>query len=335
MAYDRDRFDRDRYERDRYGRDERGMVERAGDEVRSWFGDEDARLRRERDEREDDRWRREEQWRTGGRGWETERNYGGERPYPGRDYRSGEGSRSEGYRDYGDRYGRSYSAPVDRDRYTSSSERPFGSATSGADWSRRSREAAEADWSRRSRGAAKADWEPGPAFQPYARGSQEFGPEGYGSPTYGSSRTVREWRSSERWRVPGPHVGRGPKGYQRSEERIREEINDRLTAHGLVDATDIEVRIQNGEVTLSGFVDSREAKRAAEDCAEDVQGVREVHNHLRIRSHADDAGVGRTSVLGLTEHDTQNRETARTLEAREQARDRQGDQAARSRPRNQ
>jgi hypothetical protein len=302
MAHDRDRFDRDRYERDRYDRDDRGAIDRAGDEVRSWFGDDEARRRRERDERED-RWSRPSSRGFGETG-PPERNYGSDRPYSDREYGwSSEPSRSEGYRDYGDRYGRSYSAPIDRDRYSSPPDRPFGGATSSRDFARSS------------------------AFQPYARGSQEFGPEGYGSASYATTRGAREWQSSERWRVPGPHVGRGPKGYQRSEERIREEVNDRLTAHGLVDATDVEVRIQNSEVTLTGFVDSRDAKRAAEDCAEDVPGVREVHNHLRIRSHADDAGVGRTSVLGLTEHDMQNKETARTLEAREQA--------ARSRPRNQ
>lgn len=286
MAHDRDRFDRDRYERDRHDR-ERGVAERAGDEVRSWFGDDEARRRRERDERGEESWNREERWRSSsGPAWSSERGYTADRPYGDREYFSGEPARSEGYRDYGDRYGRSNSAPIER--------------TS-------------------------------PAFQPYARGSQEFGPEGYGSASTATGRAAREWRSSEGWRVPGPHVGRGPKGYKRSDERIREEINDRLTAHGLVDATDVEVRIENSEVTLTGFVDSRDAKRAAEDCAEDVQGVREVHNHLRIRSHADDTGVGRTSVLGLTEHDTQNRDTARTLDARE----RQADPAARSRPRNQ
>jgi hypothetical protein len=305
MAHDRDRFDRDRYDRDRVSRDDRGMAARAGDEVRSWFGDDDARRRRERDEHDEDRWNRDDRWRSSGQSWGAERNYGSDRPYGDREY--ADSTRHEQYRDYGDRYGRPYSAPINRDRYTGAADRPFGGGTSSR------------------------DFEPAPAFQPYARGSQEFGPEGYGSAaSYTSGRGAREWQSSERWRVPGPHVGRGPKGYQRSEERIREEINDRLTAHGLVDATDVEVRMQNGEVTLSGFVDSRDAKRAAEDCAEDVQGVREVHNHLRIRSHADDVGVGRTSVLGLTEHDTQNKDTARTLEAR----DRQSE-AARSRPRNQ
>jgi hypothetical protein len=87
------------------------------------------------------------------------------------------------------------------------------------------------------------------------------------------------------------------------------------------------VRIANGEVTLIGFVDSREAKRDAEDCAEDIQGVREVHNQLRVRSHADDAtGVGRTSVLGLTEHEAQNTDTAKAAD--------RVDAASRSRARN-
>jgi hypothetical protein len=309
MAYDRDRIDRDRPERDRYDRDDRGMMDRARDEVRSWFGDDEARRRREREEREDDRWSREERWRDNAPSWRVERNYGADRSYGDRERWSSEPPRTEGYRDYGDRYGRPYVAPVDRDRFTTPPDRPFRGATSSS------------------------EFESTPVYQPYARGSQEFGPEGYGSPSYTTSRSRREWQSTERWRVPGPHVGRGPKGYQRSEERIREEVNDRLTAHGLVDATDVEVRVQNGEITLTGFVDSREAKRAAEDCAEDVSGVREVHNHLRIRSHADDTGVGRTSVLGLTEHETQNKDAARTLEARDEARDRQGDQAGRSRPR--
>ena len=124
---------------------------------------------------------------------------------------------------------------------------------------------------------------------------------------YSSDRPgAREWSSAEGWRVPGPHAGRGPRGYQRSDERIREELNERLTAHGLIDATDVECRVVNGEVTLSGFIDSRAAKRAAADLAEDIYGVRQVQNELRVRSHAADEGVGRTSVLGLTESQMQS-----------------------------
>jgi hypothetical protein len=136
-------------------------------------------------------------------------------------------------------------------------------------------------------------------------GYMEYGRQSYGGP-YGAQRHgAREWSSSERWRVPGPHTGRGPRGYQRSDERILEELNDRLTAHGLIDASDIDTRVENCEITLEGWVDSREAKRAAADVAEDIPGVRDVHNHLRLRSHVKGQGVGRTSVLGLTESQTQ------------------------------
>ena len=96
----------------------------------------------------------------------------------------------------------------------------------------------------------------------------------------------RQW-SGESWRVPGPFSGRGPRGYQRSDARICEEVNDRLTLHGLIDATDIEVHVDRGEVTIDGFVDSREAKHAAEECAEQVTGVHDVHNRLRIRPAGD------------------------------------------------
>jgi osmotically-inducible protein OsmY len=78
------------------------------------------------------------------------------------------------------------------------------------------------------------------------------------------------------------HRGRGPKGYTRSDERIREDINDRLTYDPRVDASDIEVSVNNAEVTLSGKVNQRTAKRTAEDIAESVSGVRNVENRIRV-----------------------------------------------------
>lgn len=83
-------------------------------------------------------------------------------------------------------------------------------------------------------------------------------------------------------REAGPYAGRGPKGYQRSDERIREEVNDRLTDDDRIDATGIEVAVANGEVTLTGTVEGRRMKRHAEDIAESVRGVRDVHNQLRV-----------------------------------------------------
>ena len=81
----------------------------------------------------------------------------------------------------------------------------------------------------------------------------------------------------------GQYAGRGPRGYKRPDSRIEEDINDRLTQHGWIDATDIEVNVQNGEVTLRGHVDTRDAKRMAEDLADSVFGVKEVHNQIRIK----------------------------------------------------
>jgi len=84
-------------------------------------------------------------------------------------------------------------------------------------------------------------------------------------------------------REQGRYSGRGPRNYKRSDSRIEEDINDRLTVHGMLDATDIEVSVQSGEVTLRGYVEDRQAKRFAEDAAESVFGVKEVNNQIKVR----------------------------------------------------
>jgi osmotically-inducible protein OsmY len=89
------------------------------------------------------------------------------------------------------------------------------------------------------------------------------------------------------------HAGRGPRRYRRSDERIMEDVSERLTTDPDVDATDIEVTVTDGHVTLSGTVDDRRAKRLAEVDAEDVWGVVEVENRLRV-THRDE---GRERVL--------------------------------------
>jgi osmotically-inducible protein OsmY len=77
--------------------------------------------------------------------------------------------------------------------------------------------------------------------------------------------------------------GRGPKGYRRSDERIRESVCEHLTEDPHLDASDIDVQVTDGEVTLTGFVHNRRAKRYAEDLAEASSGAAEVHNRLRVR----------------------------------------------------
>jgi hypothetical protein len=93
----------------------------------------------------------------------------------------------------------------------------------------------------------------------------------------------------------GQHSGRGPKGYQRSDERIKEDICERLTQAGDLDASDIEVQVNNGEVTLTGTVEQRQWKRIAEDTIENISGVKEVHNQLRVgQGSQEQSGQGST-----------------------------------------
>jgi osmotically-inducible protein OsmY len=88
--------------------------------------------------------------------------------------------------------------------------------------------------------------------------------------------------AERRRRHDGPHRGKGPKGYQRADERIKEDISDRLTEEWNVDASDLTVTVENGDVILSGFVKDRFQKRRAADIAEEVSGVKNVENRIRI-----------------------------------------------------
>jgi len=78
-------------------------------------------------------------------------------------------------------------------------------------------------------------------------------------------------------------TGQGPKGYKRSDERIREDVCDRLGHDWDVDATEVEVTVSNGEVTLTGTINDRAQKFRVEHIADSVSGVSEVHNQLRVK----------------------------------------------------
>ncbi|MBM0108767.1 BON domain-containing protein [Steroidobacter sp. S1-65] len=92
-----------------------------------------------------------------------------------------------------------------------------------------------------------------------------------------------EWGSQGQEQQSGLFRGRGPKGYKRSDDRIREEVCDCLTDDDELDASNIDVSVKDGEVTLSGFVTSREDKRRAEMLAERLSGVKEVQNSIRVQ----------------------------------------------------
>ena len=92
------------------------------------------------------------------------------------------------------------------------------------------------------------------------------------------------WSDPGSWYGEGRYRGVGPKGYVRSDERIRELVCDELMDDPWVDASGIEVTVKDGEVTLSGTVKDRDSRRWAEDVAEHVGGARHVQNNLRVGS---------------------------------------------------
>lgn len=81
------------------------------------------------------------------------------------------------------------------------------------------------------------------------------------------------------------HRGKGPAGYSRSKERLLEDANERLMHDSSLDASNITVTCDDNEITLEGTVDSRSAKRRAEDIVDNISGVKHVQNNLRVKSN--------------------------------------------------
>jgi hypothetical protein len=93
-----------------------------------------------------------------------------------------------------------------------------------------------------------------------------------------------EMAPPQRYSAPpdGGFANRGPRDYRRSDERIREDVCDHLTADELVDASHVEVLVESGVVHLSGSVATRAEKYRAEDIAVAARGVIDVYNELRV-----------------------------------------------------
>ncbi len=88
--------------------------------------------------------------------------------------------------------------------------------------------------------------------------------------------------------------GRGPRGYTRSDDRLKEVICEMLTDAEDIDASDIEVTVTEAVVVLDGSVDDRWTKYQTEEMAGQVPGVKDVRNQLRV-------GTGSTSGYGTSE----------------------------------
>jgi hypothetical protein len=320
MAHPYDDRYRDEYRGQRgYGRDDRNFLERAGDEVRSWFGRDEGDPRRHDDDRarhermasergwtggerghDSDRWRGEpERWRgesergrTDGDRWRGDYDYGraarawnepgyGRWPDEGRPMQAERWRDSEGPRDAGE-------------RWRGESGGMWGPATWSQEdrWRRESGDRSGGRWTRESNWGA---WPREEGSWGARRGAES---RGYYEDDRGITHQFahRETSGAEGGLNRGTSfAGRGPKNYRRSDERIREEICDRLTDDWRVDASEMEVTVNNGQVTLSGSVHSRDEKRKAEDLVESIPGVHDVHNNLRVSTWDDNRyGAGGT-----------------------------------------
>lgn len=286
---------------------EREWSDRAGDEVRSWFGDDKARQRRSNDERDDrypyagDRSAPPDEWRAHPDGYREDRASPWEAP---REDRNGGGLGSAGastgtYRTDDRGYHDRYRAERARAEGPSSPQSRYGNGHDAADeYHRAAREQRDNYLCREARSPG-AEFEDGPGR------------------THGEG--VAPWARRERggyWRNYEPrstYSGRGPKNYQRSDDRVREEICDCMTDDPLLDASEITVVVNNGEVVLSGTVTSRDQKRRAEDVAERISGVKDVTNQLRVSREAN--GHNHTAAPPVTQasgNGTPSKSTSRT-----------------------
>lgn len=109
----------------------------------------------------------------------------------------------------------------------------------------------------------------------YERAYEAFNAATNAQPSYGIRYDGQE-SNGESYR------GLGPQGYQRSDERIQEDINDDLTWNDAIDATHIQVTVNNGQVILEGTVREPHEKQLAAEIAEAVNGVRDIRNLLQV-----------------------------------------------------
>jgi hypothetical protein len=184
MAYDRYDAPRDSdwrgSDQDRGNREDRGFFERAGDEIASWFGDDDAERRRREDEQ---RQRMQDGDNSWGRGRDYDRGYG-------RDHDRDRSAFSQSDRSRNHDRGRSdYDRPSSRPMnwtssdhdYRYSSQRPSSSGGYGSSYAGADRD--------RSRGR---DRNYRPMAGDYGRSDTQWGRDDYRNTTYVGSGTGRD-----------------------------------------------------------------------------------------------------------------------------------------------
>ncbi len=205
--YDHRGWEDNRHQRSGYNsgnnrdREDRGWFDRAGDEVRSWFGDDDAERRRRMDERRDDMNERRRDRFDYDNGSDYRHNYGD------REYNSERVARDLDR----DRYGRQeynrggYAGEPYRDRgnYQGNQDRGYqgwGGGQGNQGWSNSRGEQGWNGGQRMSggqewRGGEHPNWNGGRSGSAYDRGGSDYNRGDYDSDRarYGNDRGSRDW----------------------------------------------------------------------------------------------------------------------------------------------
>jgi hypothetical protein len=159
-------------------------------------------------------------------------------------------------------------------------------------------------------------YERGDEYSGRGRGSSWSGKgySGQGS-SWGGQEYTGQSRTGSAWGTPS-YAGVGPRGYQRSDERVREDVCDRLERDARIDASNIEVEVRNGMVTLKGSVDDRMFKREAEEAIENLPGVKDVQNQIRVEKRfgqTSESKESRPGDGGTTGREGKDRKSTTTL----------------------
>jgi len=259
-------------ERHRLGHDRRGQGPRAG-EWRAHPGDD---------------WRdegpRAGEWRShpGDDGRDEGPRAGEWRSHPGGDWRD-EGPRAGEWR--------SHPGGDWRDEGPRAGEWPREPGLAGREWPPRGRSVGASGRTpvaydhRSDAGAARRD-----PHVDYAA-SRSWGDVGWA----GEGAASRYAEASYQLPPASDQRARGPKGWQRPDDRIKEEICEHLYHHHDIDSSDVSVEVSQGVVSLSGTIPERWMKHRIEDMADACPGVKDVENRIRVRRAMDNgeqAGAG-------------------------------------------
>lgn len=201
----------------------------------------------------------------------TSRGYGAQRGGP-----AGQPGRHGGQGGYGGQGGVRHGGDEDERSWAASQSlgtgaMPYGRAGGEAGFGGEdpSHRWGEGDW------AARERWESG-------GGTGWNGPSSLGRRTdtgYGAGGTAYGATGSG---VTGMARNRGPKGWQRSDERIHDDVCERLASEQGIDPSDVTVEVHDGNVALTGTVPDRGMKYRIEDIVDGCSGVRDVDNRLRV-----------------------------------------------------